>query len=214
MKKSLKEECGVAGVFNHSEAANLIYLSLYALQHRGQEASGIVSRHPETGFHMHKAFGLVGDAFSKETIAKLSGSSGIGHNRYSTQGGSTMQNVQPFFFNTASGPIAIAHNGNLTNAHLVRKELEAQGSIFHSSSDTEVFMHLIAKAPSQTILEKVQYALERIRGAYSLVILTNDNLFAVRDPYGFRPLVMGRKDEAVIFASMRSRMSCTTRMLG
>ncbi len=198
----LKEECGVVGVAGDSEAANLIYLSLYALQHRGQEAAGIVTMTREGKFSGHKTFGLVGDGFDKDTLDRLEGRCGIGHNRYSTHGGSRMvQNIQPFSFNTAIGSIAIAHNGNLTNAEALRRELEQQGSIFQSTSDTEVFMHLLARAQSETILGRIMEVMERVRGAYSMTILTKDRLFAVRDRYGFRPLVMGRRGGAVVVAS-------------
>lgn len=197
----LHEECGVVGVIGDPEAANLVYLSLYALQHRGQEASGIVTIDQENRFHAHKDFGLVRDAFSKEHIDKLRGSAGIGHNRYSTHGGKMIQNVQPFFFNTAIGSIAVAQNGNLTNANELRSKLEGLGSIFQSTSDTEVFTHLLARGRSQDFLGRIFEVMKEVKGAYSLVLLTQDRLYAVRDPFGFRPLVMGRKGSAVIMAS-------------
>lgn len=196
-----REECGVVGVLGDPEAANLVYLSLYALQHRGQEASGIVTLEKSGDFHVHKAFGLVRDAFSKEVIDKLVGTAGIGHNRYSTHGGRMIQNVQPFFFKTAIGAIAIAQNGNLTNADQLRDELEASGSIFQSTSDTEVFTHLLAKSTADDVLERIFEVMAKVKGAYSLVLLTKDRMFAVRDPFGFRPLVMGRRGSAVVVAS-------------
>lgn len=197
---SLKEECGVVGVFGDPEAANLIYLSLYALQHRGQEACGIITL-DEGRMFAHKAFGLVGDAFNREVLQKLVGDRGVGHNRYSTHGGRSMQNIQPFYFKTPYGHFALAHNGNLTNANDLRKKLEAEGSIFQSSSDTEIFMHLVAKSRADSILGRIKEATKQVRGAYSLVILTEDRLFALRDPFGFRPLVLGRKGGAAIVAS-------------
>ena len=196
-----KEECGVVGVLGDPEAANLIYLSLYALQHRGQEASGIVTLDESSRFHAHKAFGLVRAAFSKEEIQKLKGFAGIGHNRYSTHGGKLIQNVQPFLFKTAIGEIAIAQNGNLTNADELRDSLEKTGSIFQSTSDTEVFTHLLAKSQKEDFLDRIIEVMGEVKGAYSLVLLTKDRLFAVRDPYGFRPLVMGRRGNSVVVAS-------------
>ena len=195
------EECAVVGVMGHPEAANLIYLALYALQHRGQEAAGILVM--ENGaLNGHKNFGLVSDVFSKATIDKLTGRCGIGHNRYSTTGASRMvQNIQPFSFNSQVGPIAIAHNGNLTNAAELRSSLEKQGSIFQSTSDTEVFLHLLAKNDMPDIGSRLVAVMDQVKGAYSLVIITQDSLFAVRDPFGFRPLVMGRKENAMIVAS-------------
>ena len=197
----LHEECAVVGMTGAEEAARYIYLALYALQHRGQEASGIVLLDHTGKFNGHKDFGLVSDVFDKNTIAHLNGSIGIGHNRYSTQGGKLVQNIQPFSFNTALGPLAIAHNGNLTNAHLLRSELEQAGSIFQSTSDSEIFMHLIAKHPANSILERIKGVMKQVKGAYSLLLLTGDALFAVRDPFGFRPLVYGKKDSGHMIAS-------------
>lgn len=198
---ALKEECGVVGIFGHPEAARLIYLSLYALQHRGQEACGIVTIGDDGRFRSHKAFGLVGDAFTRDRLEVLIGHKGIGHNRYSTHGGRSMQNIQPFTFNSSLGPVAIAHNGNLTNALDLRRDLEAAGSIFQSTSDTEVIMHLLAREKSPMMIERIKAVVPQIRGAYSLVILTQDRLFAVRDPFGFRPLVLGKKEHATVAAS-------------
>lgn len=198
----LKEECGVVGVIGDREAANLIYLGLYALQHRGQEAVGIVTIDDQGAFSGHKSFGLVGDGFDRSTLNPLKGSLGIGHNRYSTQGKSRMiQNIQPFSFKTAIGSLAIAHNGNLTNANHLREQLELDGSIFQSSSDTEVFMHLLAKSRGNSVSERLSEVMKQVKGAYSLTILSKDKLFAVRDPFGFRPLVIGRRGKAVVVAS-------------
>lgn len=198
---SLNEECGVVGVIGDKEAARLIYLGLYALQHRGQEASGIVTNDGENGFHAHKDFGLVKEAFPLDALDKLEGDSGIGHNRYSTHGGRSIQNIQPFYFKTSIGPIAIAQNGNLTNANILRKELVDLGSIFQSTSDTEVFTHLIAKASGPTVLHRLFEVMKIVKGAYSLVILTENSLFALRDPFGFRPLIMGKRGKATVVAS-------------
>ncbi len=207
---SMKEECGVVGVIGDAEAANLVYLGLYALQHRGQEACGIVTASPETPegtpapdgrFYDHKSFGLVSDGIDRDILSELPGTSGIGHVRYSTYGGRLFQNVQPFFFRTSIGRLAIAHNGNLTNATAIRRELEIAGSIFQSTSDTEVFMHLIARSQKQNLRERIAEAMAQVKGAYSLVVLSKDRLFAIRDPFGFRPLVLGRRGNAHIVAS-------------
>ncbi len=197
----LNEECGVAGVFGDPEAARLLYLALYALQHRGQEASGIVTFDSRGYFHSHKDFGLVRDAFTSEHLAKLLGHSGIGHNRYSTHGGRLMQNIQPFSFKSALGKMAIAQNGNISNADELRSELEEQGSIFHSTSDTEVFIHLIARAKGDSFLERIFEVMGIVKGAYSLLLLTKDRMFAVRDHFGFRPLVLGLRGSSHILAS-------------
>lgn len=204
----LREECGVVGILGDSEAANLVYLGLFAQQHRGQEGCGIVTL--ETGadeggerskFHVHKSFSLVSDAFTPEILGRLKGDAAIGHVRYSTQGGHIIQNVQPFHFRTGLGPVAIAHNGNLTNAALIRKELEASGSIFQSTSDSEVFVHLLARAPETSLRERIFDVMGKVHGAYSMTILTDDLLFAVRDPFGFRPLVIGKRHERFVVAS-------------
>lgn len=200
--KSLHEECGVVGILGDPEAANLAYLALFAQQHRGQEGCGIVTWDSVTKkVHDHKSFGLVADSFDRETVARLKGDAAIGHVRYSTQGGRLIQNVQPFHFRTAHGTVAIAHNGNLTNGTLIRKDLEASGSVFQSTSDTEVFVHLIARAAEATVLERIVASLKKVNGAYSLVILTENALYAARDPFGFRPLVLGRRHDAWVVAS-------------
>ncbi len=204
---SFREECGVVGVIGDSDAANLVYLGLFAQQHRGQEGCGIVTydRQGEGGdsgaFHAHKSFGLVAESFNADILSRLKGDAGIGHVRYSTQGGHIIQNVQPFHFRTVFGPVAIAHNGNLTNGVIARQELEASGSIFQSTSDTEVFVHLIARSRAPTLLERIFETMAKVDGAYSMVILTQDRLYAVRDPHGFRPLVLGRRHNAYILAS-------------
>jgi amidophosphoribosyltransferase len=196
-----REECGIVGVFGHPEAANLVYLGLYALQHRGQEAAGIVSASAEH-LHSHRGLGLVADVFNAEIIARLEGPSAIGHNRYSTAGQKTLiKNAQPFVVEFGDGGLAVAHNGNLVNATELREQLEARGSIFQSSVDTEVIIHLIATAGGDRLVDRVVSALSAVRGAYSLVFLTRTELIAARDPNGFRPLVLGRIKDATIVTS-------------
>ena len=194
------EACGVVGVYGHPESSNLAYLALYALQHRGQESAGIVSSDGES-LRVHRDMGLVADVFAAETLRKLEGSSAIGHVRYSTAGGSQMRNAQPFVVGYRGGGLALAHNGNLVNAHLLRAELEARGSLFQSTIDTEVIVHLIAACRAPSLRERLAEALSQVRGSYSLVVLTEKLLLAARDPQGFRPLVLGRKQDAVVVAS-------------
>ncbi len=203
---SLREECGVVGVIGAQEAANWVYLGLFAQQHRGQEGCGIVTLDMKVAakdslFNVHKGFGLVAETFNPEILARLGGDAAIGHVRYSTQGGHIIQNVQPFYFTTVLGPLAIAHNGNLTNGTKIRQELEASGSIFQSTSDTEVFVHLIARADQPTILGRIFEAMKKVNGAYSMTLLAKDKLFAVRDPFGFRPLVIGKKGDSYVVTS-------------
>jgi len=195
-----KDECGVFGVFGHPEAANLVYLGLYSLQHRGQESAGIVSTDGRE-LYSHKGMGLVADVFSGDDINRLSGSSAIGHVRYSTEGDSHIRNAQPFFVEYSRGGLAVAHNGNLVNASLLRAQFEAYGSIFQSSMDTEVIVHLIASSKERFLADRVIYALKRIKGSYSIAFLSEDTLIAARDPYGFRPLSLGRLKDAWIVAS-------------
>jgi amidophosphoribosyltransferase len=199
---TLHEECGVFGIFGHADAGALSVLGLHALQHRGQEAAGIVT-YDHGHFIAERHPGLVGDAFGRNSPAarNLKGRFAIGHNRYSTAGGSRASNIQPIFADLAGGGLAIAHNGNLTNAHTLRQDLVAQGAIFQSTSDTETIVHLTARSPKHRIVEKMIDALCQVEGAYSLVALTSKKLIGVRDPHGVRPLVMGRLDGAVIFAS-------------
>jgi amidophosphoribosyltransferase len=185
------EECAVMGVYRHPEAANMVYLGLYALQHRGQESCGIVSSDGK-GLISHRQMGLVADVFKEDVIKHLEGASAIGHNRYSTQGQSHLKNAQPFVVEYSQGPIAISHNGNLVNGELLREELEQAGSIFQSTSDTEVIIHLIATSKESTLMGRIIEALSRARGAYSLLFLTLDRMIAARDPFGFRPLVIGK----------------------
>jgi amidophosphoribosyltransferase len=196
----IHEECGVFGVYGHSEASNLAYLGLYALQHRGQEGAGICS---SDGRHLHldKSMGLVADIFSEKRLKKLPGHIAIGHNRYSTAGSSVLKNVQPILANFALGPLAIAHNGNLVNAAEIREELEKEGAIFQSTSDSEVIVHLIAHSKTRDFYERVIEALRQVSGAFSLLILRERELIAVRDPYGVRPLSLGQVDGAYVIAS-------------
>ena len=187
--KSWRDECGVFGIWNHPDASRLTYLGLYAIQHRGQESAGIVSLRGQEHFR-HKGLGLVGDVFTEEVLEQLPGNAAVGHVRYSTTGLNFLNNAQPITANLLSGPLAIAHNGNIVNAEPLRQELKATGAIFQGTNDTEVLMHLIARHPSQNLLECLQTILPRIEGAYSLSILSHKALFAIRDPWGFRPLVL------------------------
>jgi len=194
------DECGLFGVWNHPEAGNVTYLGLYALQHRGQESAGIAASDGVT-VHTEKAMGWVADVFGRDRLRRLPGHRAIGHVRYSTAGSSNLKNAQPIMATTARGPIAIAHNGNLTNADALRRKMERDGAIFQSSSDTEVILHLLARAPAGSLEEQITHALAQVTGAYSLLILTLDALYAIRDPYGFRPLTLGRLRDAHIVAS-------------
>ncbi|HEX6241944.1 MAG TPA: class II glutamine amidotransferase, partial [Polyangiales bacterium] len=194
------DECGVFGVWGSDEAANHAYLGLHALQHRGQEAAGIVSS-DGTQLFVHRGLGLVQDVFSSSTIEKLPGDRAIGHVRYSTAGGSHIKNAQPIAIDYAHGSIAVAHNGNLTNAEEVRRRLENEGSIFQTTSDTEVVVHLIARSSERATVDRVADALRQTKGAYSIMVLTPNEMIAVRDPWGFRPLAMGRLKGAYVFAS-------------
>ena len=197
----IKEECGVFGISNTKDASTLAALGLHALQHRGQEGCGIVSFDGKH-YHSEKRFGLVGDNFNKEKLLKkLPGNFAIGHNRYSTTGGTTLRNVQPFFADTNAGGIVVAHNGNLTNAITLRQKLVRDGAIFYSTSDTETIVQLIAKSKRNKKIDKIIDALFQIQGAYALVFLTQDTLIGVRDPYGIRPLVIGKLNNSYILAS-------------
>ncbi len=183
--------CGIFGVMGHPEAANLVYLGLYALQHRGQESAGIACSDGGV-ITFHKEMGLVADIFSEDILGKLPGHTAIGHVRYSTTGSSELKNAQPFVVDFESGSIAVAHNGNLVNAHLLKQELEVGGSIFQSTMDTEVIVHLIARSKKGRIEERIVDALSQVRGAYSLLFITRDKMIAVRDPCGIRPMVLGK----------------------
>lgn len=196
-----KDECGVFGIYGHPDAGALIALGLHALQHRGQEACGIVTFDGQH-FSSHKGLGLVDDNFSnKGVIEGLKGSAGIGHVRYSTTGEPEIRNVQPMYADLECGGFALAHNGNLTNAHTLRRELVAQGAIFQSTSDTEVVLHLVATSREKKVIEKLSGALRQIKGAYSFVVCTQKKIIGVRDPFGIRPLVLGKLGDAHILAS-------------
>jgi amidophosphoribosyltransferase len=207
--KSIHSNCGVFGIFNHREAAIMTYYGLHALQHRGQEAAGIVSceyledkkRHH---FNVHKGSGLVLDVFSDELILTedLKGTSAIGHNRYSTTGASGKRNnIQPFKVNYKDGNLALSHNGNLTNTNFLRNKLQEEGTIFQTTTDSEIILHLIARSKEKAIEDKLLDAFSQVEGAYSICIMTDEKLIAVRDPYGVRPFVMGTLDDSYIFAS-------------
>jgi amidophosphoribosyltransferase len=185
------DECGVFGVFGHPEAANLTYLGLYALQHRGQESAGIVAS-TGTDLNLHKAMGEVEEIFQPNVLAKLKGSSAIGHTRYSTAGDKALLNAQPILIDCNKGKIAVGHNGNLTNALEHRRRLEHRGSIFQTNSDTEVIVHLIARSQARNFSAALGDALNQLEGAYSLLLLTPEEMYAVRDPRGFRPLALGK----------------------
>ena len=205
MFDKLHEECGVFAIYGHPEAANLAYLGLYALQHRGQESAGIATSDGQS-IHCHKRMGLVAEIFTPEVFDSLPGESAIGHTRYSTAGDTVLLNAQPLSVACNKGSIAVAHNGNLTNASELRSELEADGSIFQASSDTEVILHLVARSRERTLAGALREALLAVDGAFSLVFLAQDRVIVARDPYGFRPLAMGQIElsggkKSYVFAS-------------
>jgi amidophosphoribosyltransferase len=192
--------CGIFGIYDHPEASNITYLGLYSLQHRGQESAGIVSSDGKR-LHHFRQMGLVSEVFNRDTLKTLSGRSAIGHVRYSTAGSSELKNAQPFTVEYAKGGVSIAHNGNLTNAFLIKSELESDGSIFQSNMDTEVIVHLIARSKEKTFTERTIQALQKVEGAYSLLFLTEKEMVAARDPFGFRPLVFGELKDSPVIAS-------------
>src|SRR4051795_9208389 len=207
MFDKFREECGVVAIYSHPEAEKLAYLGLHALQHRVQESAGIVTS-DGMALHLHKDMGLVADVFVEDVLAKLRGTLAIGHTRYSTAGDSALLNAQPIMVQSNKGMMALAHNGNLVTAQEIRTRLEAQGSIFQTNSDTEVIVHLIALSKEQTLPDAMADALRRVEGAFSLVMLSSDRVFAARDPRGFRPLNMGRiprlegqRQDTIVFAS-------------
>ncbi len=205
----LKEYCGIVGVYNKSEAANYVYLGLHALQHRGQEAAGIVSTDGGQ-FYEYKGYGLVNEVFNKNAISSLKGKIAVGHNRYSTFGDDSVANIQPLSAQFDMGKIAVAHNGNIVNANIIKTELVKDGAIFNSNSDTEVIIHLIARSQKETFLERLKDALRVLKGAFSLIVMREDALYAIRDPWGFRPLSMGKLDDSIVFASE----SCVFDLIG
>jgi amidophosphoribosyltransferase len=192
--------CGIFGIDGSSDAANLVYLGLYALQHRGQESAGIVSWDGER-LHVERGMGHVADIFRASALRQLPGTRAIGHTRYSTAGHSVIHNAQPIVVKTAMGPLGIVHNGNLVNADEIRRRLEGEGAIFQTTSDTEVILHLMARNPRRTMVETLMEALGELRGAYSLLLISDQGLIAVRDPYGFRPLSLGEHQSGLCFAS-------------
>jgi amidophosphoribosyltransferase len=194
------DECGVFGIFGHPEAANMTYLGLYALQHRGQESGGIAAS-DGTCVRVSRAMGYVADTFDTETLAGLPGSMAIGHVRYSTAGASQLSNAQPILIDCSHSQIAIGHNGNLVNARELREELVRQGSIFQSSSDTEVVLHLYARSKAASVEDAIIESVSQVQGAFSFVLLTRDRLIAVRDPHGFRPLALGRLGDGYVVCS-------------
>ena len=214
----LREECGVFGVIGLTDAANFIALGLHALQHRGQEAGGIVTHHPETGFHSARRIGLVRDNFTqREVIESLPGTLGIGHVRYSTAGNkgqTAIRDVQPFFGEFAMGGAAVAHNGNITNALSLRRELIERGSIFQSASDTECIIHLMARSMGRTIQDRMEEALRKVEGAFSIVAMTRTKLMGCRDPLGIRPLVLGRVGPAENNAWALASETCALDIIG
>jgi amidophosphoribosyltransferase len=195
-----REFCGIVGIYGSPEAAVWTYLGLYALQHRGQESSGIASSDGQQ-IHKHLGMGLVADVFNERILKELPGNIAIGHNRYSTTGSSNQQNIGPIVVNQKLGTIGVSHNGNLINAQVLREKLEEEGSIFQTTTDSEVILHLVAKSHRPTLEEKIMEAVQHIRGAFSMVFLSKDKLIAVRDPYGFRPLALGKKGNCFVFAS-------------
>lgn len=199
----LKEKCGVVGVWGHKEASTITYLGLHALQHRGQESAGIVTSDGAT-LRTHKALGLVGDIFSPPVLAGLPGDRAIGHVHYAMAGETGIENAQPLTIRQQTGQLSVAHNGNLVNADVIRRELEEKGAIFSSSTDTEVILHLIARERNGALTGRIEKALSQLKGAYSLVFLSTDELVAARDPLGFRPLVLGRLKDAWVVASETS----------
>lgn len=197
------DECGVFGIFNHREAANMTYLGLHGLQHRGQEGAGIVSSDGQN-IYAERDMGLVSEIFTRERINRLPGSMAMGHNRYSTTGASKLKNVQPLLVDYSLGQVSVAHNGNLVNSGFLKDQLEAYGSIFHTTSDTEVVVHLIAGSRYPKLTERIIDALGQVRGAYSMLFMSEKELIAVRDPRGIRPLVLGAVDGACVVASETS----------
>jgi amidophosphoribosyltransferase len=200
MYDKFKDECGVFGIFGHPEAANMTYLGLYALQHRGQESAGIAASDLQQ-VRISRAMGYVADIFDGETLATLGGPISIGHVRYSTAGESKLLNAQPILIDCTHGQIALCHNGNIVNARELRDDLVRQGSIFQSNSDTEVILHLYARSKARSVEDAIVESVAQVQGAFSLVMLTKDRLIAVRDPHGFRPLALGRLGDALVVCS-------------
>lgn len=200
MLKEVKEKCGLFAIYNHPQAALLTFLGLYSLQHRGEESCGIISS-DGSDFSFHRGMGLVSETFNDEVLRKLKGNQAIGHVRYSTTGSSAVRNIQPLFANSHKFAVALAHNGNLVNAPQLRHKLENQGAIFHTTSDSELILHCLIRSKGSSLVEKITSALNKLKGAYSLVMMTREAIIGIRDPFGVRPLSLGRKDESYIIAS-------------
>ncbi len=216
-KSSWKDECGVFGIWNNPEAARLAYLGLYAIQHRGQESAGIVTLDTSDSVRthrVHKGLGLVPDVFNETILANLTGSAAIGHVRYATTGGNLIANAQPLTSNLLSGPVAIAHNGNIVNSITLREALQREGAIFQGTNDTEILLHLIAKHPSNHLVTALSESLKDINGAYSLVVLAHDRLIAARDPLGFRPLVLGQIKSSMSHSYVVVSETCALDLIG
>lgn len=219
MMKSFKEECGVFGIWNHPEASRLTYLGLYAMQHRGQEAAGIVTLNTDSAGEeprhlIHKNVGLVADVFCEADLQKLKGKTALGHVRYGTTGGNSISNVQPLTSNLLNGPVAVAHNGNIVNSSILREALQREGSIFQGTNDTEILLHLISRNPSNQLLPALKDSLQDLTGAYSLVVLAHDQMIAVRDPYGFRPLVLGKLNSSSGVGYVFASETCALDLIG
>lgn len=200
VRGGFRDECGIFGVADTDDAANLSYLGLYALQHRGQESAGIATLDGGE-IHIEREMGYVAEVFDEARLSRLPGRTAIGHVRYATAGGSLLSNAQPIVFATGRGPLALAHNGNLVNAREIRRRLEEAGSLFTTTSDSEVFLHLVARSRASTLTAAIAEALSEVHGAYSLVILSREGIFAMRDPNGIRPLSLGRRDGSSVVAS-------------
>ncbi len=216
-KNSWKDECGVFAIWNNPEAAQLTYLGLYALQHRGQESAGIVTLDTADSMQLQKVFkglGLVPDVFNEPILKSLTGSAAIGHVRYATTGGNLIANAQPLTSNLLNGPVAVAHNGNIVNATVLREALQREGSIFQGTNDTEIILHLLAKHPSNHLVTALTECLKDIIGAYSLVVLAHDRLIAARDPLGFRPLVLGQIKKAMSVSYVVASETCALDLIG
>lgn len=197
--------CGIVGIYNNPEASKLAYLGLYALQHRGQESAGIATT-DATKLYTHNSMGQVADIFTSPVLDRLPGNSAIGHVRYSTSGETVLQNCQPFTINYARGALSVAHNGNIVNADKIRAEFEAHGAIFQSTIDTEVILHLLASSRENDLVDRLIDILPKLKGAYSLLLMTESRMIAVRDPFGFRPLVLGKKGDSFVVASETSAL--------
>lgn len=212
--KTWKDECAVVGIWNHSEAARLAYLGLFAMQHRGQESAGVVSLFKSEHIH-HKGLGLVEEVFSEADLIRLKGETAIGHVRYSTTGQNLLTNAQPLTAQLLHGPIAVAHNGNLVNADIHRNQLKEEGSIFQGTNDTEVLLHMLARHPSGDLVQALKDSVAKLEGAFSFVVLSHDRMVAIRDPYGFRPLVLGKKlNEKKEWSFVVASETCAFDLLG